>query len=261
LNLEGIKREFNTLQSLGVPVIWQTPTTINTPALNKPEKQDHMTENDIADMRNVFERIGILASSSFVIDGPAYSKERVAESYDGVHYPHEVYDAGAQILANALDWLVNVRDDLDQFTPPEPGKMANPFLGLMMLCLSFIGLIFFDGFFGFSYLASLFVKGVLPSDLYYEAFKTLHDRMRLPPISFSSSTSVATLNSIFSTDTTKTKSSIFTKSSSKTTSTSPLGKVAMKRHSAKDKEESSSVDEEIAALLEVNQDTETKDTK
>ncbi len=80
------------------------------------------------------------------------------------------------------------------FTAPEPGKMANPFLGLMMLCLSFIGLVFFDGFLGFSFLAGLFVKGVLPSDLYLEAFTLLHEKSRLPRITMSSSESVATLN-------------------------------------------------------------------
>ncbi len=81
--LGELKREFNSIQQYGVPVVWVTPTTINTLALNTPEKQDHMTENDMADMRSVYEDAGILAGSSFVIDGPAFSKERVKESYDG----------------------------------------------------------------------------------------------------------------------------------------------------------------------------------
>lgn len=114
-----------------------------------------------------------------------------------VHYPHSVYDAGAQIFANSLDWLLQTKVESETFTAPEPGKMANPFLGLMMLCLSFIGLVFFDGFLGFSYLAGLFVKGVLPSDLYLEAFTLLHEKSRLPRITMSSSESVATNNSIF----------------------------------------------------------------
>ena len=246
--LGELKEEISSLQEHGSPVVWLTPTTINTPALNTPEKRDHMTETDMADMRRVYEDAGIISTSSFVIDGPAFSRERVSESYDGVHYPHDVYDAGAQIFANALDWLIEVKDDpTETFTAPEPGKMANPMLGLMMLCLSFIGLMFFDGFFGFSYLAGIFVKGVLPSDLYLEAFTILHESLKLPSITttFSSSDSVATFNSFFSTTTNNTRNSSFTKVSAAT------GTSIIRRRSPAGKEEDGTkIDEEIAALLE-----------
>ena len=194
---------------------------------------------------------GILSSASFVIDGPAFSKERVSESFDGVHYPNDVYDAGAQIFANALDWLLPVKKLSEPFTPPEPGKMANPFLGLMMLCLSFIGLIFFDGFFGFSYLAGIFVKGVLPSDLYAEAFTVLHERMKLPPITFSSSSSVASLNTFFSASTNKTQNTNFSSGQK-----SALGTTTVRRRSP-----GRDVDEEIAELLGGNSEAEKKNMK
>jgi len=248
-NISDLKQEMILLQQNGVPVVWATPTTINNLALNTPEKRDHMTEEDMADMRVIYERAGISSSVSFVIDGPSFSKERVAESYDGVHYPQYVYDAGAQILANSLDWLLPLKEDSEPFTAPEPGKMANPFLGLMMLCLSFIGLMFFDGFFGFSYLASLFVKGVLPSDLYYEAFTVLHEKMKLPPITFSSNGSVATNATLFSASTNWTKNTSYSK-------TNIISSPVRRRSPGKDVE--SSVDEEIAALLGGNNGTEMK---
>merc|ERR1719203_774439 len=123
-------------------------------------------------MRAVYAHNGILSSSSFVIDGPAFTSSRVSESYDGVHYPIDVYSGGAQILFNALDWLLPP-GIVEPVTPPRIGKMANPKLGMVMLLLVTIGLVFFDGFLGFSYLASLFVKGVMPYKLYEEAFSAV----------------------------------------------------------------------------------------
>ena len=172
----------------GSPVAWLVPTSINTPALNTEDKRDHMREEDMDRMRAVYRDAGVLSSASFVLDGPSFTHDRVEEAYDGVHYPPQVYDAGAQILANALDWLLpQDRDVSDPFRAPQPGRMANPFLGMMMLCLVFIGLMFFDGFMGFSYLAALFVKGVMPNDLYDEAFIALHRKMKLPAIKGSGS--------------------------------------------------------------------------
>jgi hypothetical protein len=250
--LAELKKELVSLQQYDVPVVWTTPTTISTTALNTPEKRDNMTEEDMADMRSVYEKAGILSSSSFVVDGPAFSKERVVESFDGVHYPHDVYDAGSQILANALDWLLPVKEVSVPFSAPEPGKMANPFLGLMMLCLAFIGLMFFDGFFGFSYLAGIFVKGVLPSDLYLEAFTILHEKSKLPPINASSSASVGSFNTLFSSSSKKSNNSTFSKQSS-------LGSATRRRSPGKDKE--TSVDDEIAALLGGQNETEMKNLK
>ena len=160
----------------GSAVVWFIPTTINSQALNTEEKRDHMREEDLEAMRAVYARNGILSSSSFVIDGPAFTSSRVAESYDGVHYPISVYDAGAQILFNALDWLLPP-PVAPYLTPPKVGKMANPLLGLVMLILITTSLVGFDGFLGFSFLASFFVKGVFPPELEEEAFYALHKKI------------------------------------------------------------------------------------
>ena len=226
-----------SLKQQGLPVVWITPTTINTPALNTPEKRDHMTEEDVEGIRSVYDKLGVLKTASLVIDGPSFSKERVNDCYDGVHYPHDVYDAGAQILANSFDWLLPDQEVKEKFTPPEPGKMAKPFWGIMMLCLCFIGLFFFDGFFGFSYLACLFIKGLLPSDLFYEAFSVLHDKSMLPPLSLGSGESDISEN----TQRTKNTSDKGTKPS------------RMKDQSPKTLQSTGSfsgVDEEIAALFD-----------
>jgi len=163
----------------GSAVVWFIPTTINSKALNTEEKRDHMREEDMEAMRAVYARNGILASSSFVIDGPSFTASRVKESYDGVHYPPHVYDAGAQILFNAIDWLLPAGGVVDPIIPPRAGKMANPTLGVMILVFIAMGLFCFDGFLGFSYLAAIFVKGVMPLRLYEEAFSTLHKKIGL----------------------------------------------------------------------------------
>ncbi|EJK76580.1 hypothetical protein THAOC_01646 [Thalassiosira oceanica] len=157
-------------------VVWFIPTTINSQALNTEEKRDHMREEDMEAMRAVYSRNGILSSSSFVIDGPAFTSSRVGESYDGVHYPIQVYSAGAQILFNALDWLLPPGYD-EQRMPPRVGKMADPVLGFFMIVLVLIGLVGFDSFLGFSYLSSLFVRNIMPMDLYEESFSALHRKI------------------------------------------------------------------------------------
>ena len=179
--LRELKTQIISMEEEGAPVTWLVPTTINDRALNTEEKRDHMTELDMEDMRDVYADIGLLSACSFVVDGPAFTKSRRKESYDGVHYPPQVYDAGAQILANAMDWLLPERDDTgEDFVPMQPGRMANPYLGLMMLCFVFVGLMFFDGFMGVSYLASMCVGGIMPNDLFEEAFTTLHKKANLP---------------------------------------------------------------------------------
>ena len=150
-------------------VVWFIPTTINSPALNTEEKRDHMREEDMEAMRAVYAKNGVLSASSFVLDGPTFTASRVSESFDGVHYPPQVYDAGAQILMNALDWLLSAQD-AEPGTPPQIGKMSNPTLGLMILVLVLVGLLAFDGFLGFTYLASAFVKGLKPHELHIQAF-------------------------------------------------------------------------------------------
>jgi hypothetical protein len=178
VTLNGLGFEMRKAQELGTAVVWLIPTTINSQALNTEEKRDHMREEDMESMRWVYANSGILSSSSFVIDGPVFTSSRVSESYDGVHFPPQVYSAGAQILFNALDWLLPP-GIVEPVPPPRIGKMANPVLGAAMLILVTIGLVCCDGFMGFSYLASLFVKGVMPHQLHDEAFAALHIRLGL----------------------------------------------------------------------------------
>ena len=161
------------------------PTTINSNALLTDEKRENINEEKMEEFRAYYAEVGVPGAASFVLDGPVWTRGRVSESYDGVHYPHSVYDAGSQILVNAMDWLLPEKDTTDNFVPLEPGPMANPRLGCMMLALAFIGLFFFDGFMGFSYFASLFVPSVSPKNLYEESYSSLHQRKKLPPIDFS----------------------------------------------------------------------------
>ena len=53
LTLKNLKENILTLRSFDTPVVWVNPTTINTPALNKEENRDHMTEEDMEDMRKI----------------------------------------------------------------------------------------------------------------------------------------------------------------------------------------------------------------
>jgi len=215
-NIKKLASELVELRSRSVSTVWFTPTTINTRALNNQEKRTQMNEEGMEEMRVLYAELGVENAASFVLDGPTFTMDRVKESYDGVNYPPDVYDAGAQILANAFDWLLldsvtlasggGGESDSQDFTPPRPGIMSNPFLGMMMLCFALIGLFFFDGYFGFSYLASLFVRSaaaaaattddpgyytgeqhglfsLMPNESYEEAFVPLHQKLKLPTIS------------------------------------------------------------------------------
>lgn len=168
------------------------PTTIHTKALNAEEKRSQMSEMALEEMRSLYSAWGIDSSVSFLLDGRVFTRQRVQESYDGIHYPIDVYDAGVQILANAMDWLLppstNDVYPSQYHPPPEPGMFSNPSLGLMMICFAFIGLFFFDGYLGFSYLSSLVVNGIMPNDLYEEAFWPIHRRWKLPLSSSRNST-------------------------------------------------------------------------
>lgn len=179
--VERLAKAMNDLRTK-TPVVWIVPTTVHTPALQHEEKRAQMSEAGLEEMRRLYAGLGVLAASDLVVDGPAFTRDRVEESFDGVHYPPRVYDAGAQILANALDWLSlswerrsEDREEEEPFDPPEPGTLANPSLGLVMFCLAVIGLFFFDGFLGFSYLASVVADGVMPNDLYEETRRD-HDK-------------------------------------------------------------------------------------
>ena len=180
-NVKDLAKEIRMAKTNGIPIVWIVPTTINSKALLTEEKQKNIKEEDMRGMRALYENLGVPGAASFVIDGPSFTAQRVSESYDGVHYPHSVYDGGAQILANAMDWLLpEFKPMKEDYSPPATGSMANPPLGLMMLCFVFMGVACFDGFMGFSYLASFFVRGVMPSDLCDEAFEELQDRVDLP---------------------------------------------------------------------------------
>ena len=188
-NLVNIKGELNEYKMNGISSVWILPTTINDAALMSEDKKQNMTESKIQEVREISSR-NLEDSPTFVLDGSKFTIGRVHESYDGVHYPNAVYDAGAQILANAMDWLLT--EKLFEFKDgPHPGKMAQPLLGIMILAISSIGIFFFDSYFGLSYLASVFVRGVRPDDLYEEAFAPLHTKMKLPPIISSQSRSKA----------------------------------------------------------------------
>jgi len=248
-SIKDLAKEMRTARNSGTPVAWLIPTTINSNALNTEEKRDHMREEDVEEMRALHAESGILSSSSFVIDGPGFTMDRVSESYDGVHYPPFIYDAGAQILANAMDWLLPEKEIKSELPiPPQPGKMANPFLGLMMLCFVFIGLMFFDGFLGFSFLASLFVKDAMPNDLYEEAFSALHKKMKLPAIEYERGPSSS--SSVFSSAMSIVSSGGTWGKSEKSNSNNSAGQAAHRSNSSVDqKSNATTVDEEIAALL------------
>ena len=174
---------------------WVVPTTINTWGLMTPEKRLNIPEDQMKIFREMYDDKGITSSVSFVLDGTSFTSDRVEESYDGVHYPLSVYDGGAQILANAMDWLIGT-DDVsdDDFTPPTPGTMDNPWLGMGMLFFVFLALFFFDGFLGVSYVAALIVPQASPRRLYFEAFSLLHQKGNLPYIS--SAVSLQELNTL-----------------------------------------------------------------
>jgi len=171
--------------------VWIVPTTINTPALSDSinKKKENIKEAQLAEIRALYGDSGVLDAATFVLDGPSFTTRRVAESHDGVHYPLSVYDAGSQILANAFDWLLSDKEINDPFSPKQPGSMAKPFLGLMVLGFSFMALFLFDGFLGASYIAAIFVPSVMPIRLYHDGFSALHQRLNLPPITANNSLS------------------------------------------------------------------------
>jgi hypothetical protein len=179
---DDLAAAMKALQKRNVPIVWLTPTTINTAALPSEEKQASINESEMEVIRELQQKEGVLLSASFVIDGPSFTKSRVEESFDGVHYPHQVYSAGSQILANAADWLLPDPIIADPKPPNNPGAMAHFSLGMMIIAVGLFGIVGFDGFFGFSYLAAIFVPSVAPARLYQEAFSDLHRRKGLPSL-------------------------------------------------------------------------------
>lgn len=180
--VQAVKRQ---KQQSEIPVVWVTPTTINDWALNDEAKRAHLPETNMHQLRLLYQKQGIEDAVDWTLPGPVFTQTRVAESYDGVHYPLGVYHAGAQMLAQSFDWLLLPlsSEKQDHFKAKRPGEMANPVLGLMMLCIVIIGLFGFDGFLGVSYLVYCFVPKVIPIRLYGESFRQLHLAAGLPPIS------------------------------------------------------------------------------
>jgi len=172
-----------SLREVSMPTVWFTPPTINTKALNSDDKRAHMGEVQMAEARQMYAELGVTSSVSFVLDGPSFTAERVSESFDGIHYPASIYDAGAQILFNAFDLLLTPTPSTAILHShlPKPGSLGNPYLGLMMLCVALIGLFFFDGYLGVSYLAQAFVMNdtVSPGELYDDAFASILRRLKI----------------------------------------------------------------------------------
>eukprot|EP00986_Skeletonema_menzelii_P020505 scaffold31375_cov166-Skeletonema_menzelii.AAC.1 len=167
--LKSLRKKF------GVSVVWFVPPIINTVALNSDEKRAQISEGNVDEMRRMYAELGVLQSASFVLDGPKFTQDRVLDSFDGVHYPKHVYDAGSQIVLNALGHLWGVdanKSFIARSYLPATRSLINPYLGMMMLCFVLIGLFYFDGYFGVGYLAQFFVKKVSlsPSELYKDAF-------------------------------------------------------------------------------------------
>jgi len=165
----------STRKMFGASVVWFVPPIINTVALNSDEKRSQISEGNIEEMRRMYHELGVPQSASFILDGPQFTQDRVSDSFDGVHYPNHVYDAGSQIVLNALDQLWGGDMNKSIITRsylPATSSLINPYLGMMMLCFVLIGLFYFDGYFGVGYLAQFFVKkmSLSPSELYKDAF-------------------------------------------------------------------------------------------
>ena len=183
---ETVLKLVRSLSAVNLPVVWFTPPTINTQALNSDDKRTQMSEEKMAEMRQMYMELGVPSSVSFVLDGPSFTFERVSESFDGIHYPAAIYDAGAQILFNALDWIIpNSKSVTINSYLPKPGSLGNAMLGLMMICIALIGLFFFDGYFGISYLAQAVVMNntISPGELYDDAFAGIFKRLKISVMS------------------------------------------------------------------------------
>lgn len=175
---ETIKTLASELKSMrkmfGAKVVWFVPPIINTMALNSDEKRAQISEGNVEEMRRMYAELGVPQSVSFVLDGPKFTQDRVSDSFDGVHYPNHVYDAGSQIVLNALDqvWGGDNKSVITRSYLPATSSLINPYLGMMMLCFIVIGLFYFDGYFGVGYLAQFFIKktSLSPSELYKDAF-------------------------------------------------------------------------------------------
>jgi hypothetical protein len=169
--LVSLKDEIDKTVRHTRPVVWLSPTRIYDPLLTE-EKRRHMTEVKMAWLRNLYDEIGITSAASLHIMGLAYTDERVSESFDGVHYPKSVYFAGAQILSNSFDWLLEGKDDKPTESFAEIGVLSDPLKGLITMTVVVIGLYKFDSLLGLLYFVSSVIQGIRPDILYEDILKT-----------------------------------------------------------------------------------------
>lgn len=143
------------------------------------EKRAFLREDQMVSLRELYKDNGIHDAASFVLEGSSFTKDRVGDSYDGVHYPLEVYDAGAQIILNSFDWLIPANEGL-RLSPPRLGTMAHSVWGLVILVLIIGALFSFDAYAGLSYLASLVAPDISPLSIHQEAYFLVHQGKNLP---------------------------------------------------------------------------------
>jgi hypothetical protein len=184
--IQQVVERIRVLTGAGVSVLWVVPTTINTWGLLTEEKHEWLREDQMILLRQLYKDNGIHDAAHFVLEGSSFTTDRVGDSYDGVHYPLEVYDAGAQIILNSFDWLLPPLEQ-PSTSIPRPGSMAHPSLGLLTLILVCLAIFSLDSFVGVSYLASLLAPEVFPPKLYQEAYSLLHQQKKIPSLQVESS--------------------------------------------------------------------------
>ena len=173
-NIGTLAHSLNLLKKSGQLVIWVEPTEINTWALNTADKHTYMREDQMVKLREKYRQKGVAEAATFVLSGLAFSRDRVDECYDGVHYPFSVYNGGAQILLNAVEGLMPpMRSRVFVY---EFGSMAHPRLGLVLLLLLVLCLVSMDNFFGLSYLVAFFLRPFqTPLSLHSQAMASYHE--------------------------------------------------------------------------------------
>jgi hypothetical protein len=117
--MDLLAKEILQMRLADISVAWIVPSTINTNTLYTQEKQMNIKESDMASMRALYDSLGVTEAAWLVLDGPSFN-----ESYDGIHYPLADHDAGAQIIANAIDPVLPERETDEPINPTRPGSMA-----------------------------------------------------------------------------------------------------------------------------------------
>ena len=171
--IKRIAQELRSLRKSGQTIVWVVPTMINSWALMTEDKRLYMREDQMIKLRAQYERNGVLQATSFALDGLSFTRDRVNESYDGVHYPLSIYDGGSQILLNALDWLLPPPPQPEAEPSPDFSSLASPQLGLVAVTLLVVCIVTMDSFFGLTYLAAILVPSTTPKSLYDEGIALL----------------------------------------------------------------------------------------